>query len=202
MPAPTSGTGHSTKRKRSSTEKRPVKRARSESPGEEEDEAAYRIIRLGLKISESKKYHHYIPKLIQIIQQDDENSLIAAGSLRIAFTKLVESDQMTRDKKHSAQEAEIVDNLRKQYTTYKAALVELLVQDGDEGAEVLEMCMELLKVEARVLHKDQKDIMPFLNAIVRSLLRPGNEGTTREEFNNKYMKEHDDIRYYTLQTIA
>jgi len=208
MPGTIRDTGNSTKRKRTSSEKRPSKRTRSESVDGEEDIQA-QILGLGPKISGSKKHHKHIPALIDIIQINNEDAasehaVVAAISLCGAFTRLMVSDQMKRKQGNSSEEADVVDNLRKQYSKYKAALVELLQEDGVPGSTALDLCMRLLKTEGEHLLKGQDNNFPgpFLKRIVRSLLKPGNSGSARKEFSETYVEEYDDIRFYTLEAIA
>jgi U3 small nucleolar RNA-associated protein 19 len=207
MPGAMAGSDRVIKRKQTSSQKGPSKRARSES--DEEEDVQAQILGLGPKISNSKKYHKTIPILIEIIQNskkdaDSEKSMVAAISLCGAFTRLMVSDQMKRKQGNTSEEAEVVDNLRKQYSKYKAALVELLVEDGIPGSTALDLCMRLLKTEGEHLLKGQESNfpVPFLTRIVRSLLKPGNSGNSRKEFSETYVEEYDDIRFYTLEAIA
>ena len=207
MPGTLSDAGQSAKRKRASSEKRPSKRSRSDSEGEDDVQA--QILGLGPKISSSKKYHKRIPNLIDIIQSssgegEDDHSVVAAISLCGAFTRLMISGDMSKKSANTKEEAEVVENLRKQYSKYKVALVGLLTQDGVPGSTALDLCMRLLKTESETLLKSQENNfpVPFLTRILRALLEPGNDGSTRKAFSETYVEEYDDIRFYTLEAIA
>ncbi|CAG8952330.1 hypothetical protein HYFRA_00001075 [Hymenoscyphus fraxineus] len=196
--------GKSAKRKRVSSEKKPIKRARSESSDEEEDTQA-QILLLENEIFESKKNYNNIAKLIKIFtseKEDPDDSVVAAISLCRVFTKLLVAGDLESKAKASEKELIVAKWLRERYSEYKAALLDLL---GEEGisATALTLCMRLLKTDGETVRNNQDYQFPstFLTGIVRTLLRPESEASTRKEFSEKFVEEYDDIRFYTFEAI-
>lgn len=202
MPAVISETGSSGKRKRSSSEKGPSKRARSESS---EEDAQAQILLLENEIFESKKNYNNIAKLIKILRDDNEhgdNSVVAAISLCRVFTRLMVSGDMTKKQGTTEKELVVLKWLKERYSEYKSSL---LLFFGEEGVEstALTLCMRLLKTEGEHLRNGQDHSFPaaFLTEIVQALLKPEVDGSVRKEFGDKYVEEYDDIRFYTFQAI-
>lgn len=203
MPTAIATAGKSAKRKRVSSEKKPIKRARSESSDNEDTQA--QILLLENEIFESKKNYNNIAKLIKIFtseSEDPDDSVVAAISLCRVFTRLLVAGDLGSKAKASEKELIVAKWLRERYSEYKGALLDLL---GEEGisATALTLCMRLLKTEGETMRKHQDYQFPstFLTGIVRTLLRPESEASTRKEFSEKFVEEYDDIRFYTLEAI-
>lgn len=193
--------GNPAKRKSNAADKRPAKRARSESSDED---GQAQILLLENAIFESKKNYNNIATLIKILRNDDEDaddSVVAAISLCRVFTRLMVSGDMSKKQVASEKDAVVVKWLRERYSEYKIGLLELL---GEEGIAptAFTLCMRLLKTEGQHLRTGQ-DSFPavFLTDMVRVLLRDDGEGNGRKEFSEKFVEEYDDIRFYTLEAI-
>lgn len=205
MPTPTSGLSQSVKRKRTSSEKGPSKRARSESSeSSEEEDSQAQIILLADEILKSKKNYNNITKLIQILgAEGDEadDSVVAAISLCRVFTSLMVSGDMVRKQGTTEKDAVVIKWLKERYSEYKAGLLLLLGEEG-VSSTVLDLCMRLLKTEGQHF-RGQEYSFPttFLTDMVRVFLDPKNDGSVREEFSETYVEEYDDIRFYTLEAL-
>ncbi len=192
---------NSVKRKRSSAEKRPAKRARSESSDEEDTEA--QILLLENAIFESKKNYNNIATLIKILRADQEDAdepVIAAISLCRVFTKLMVSGAMSKKGEASEKDVVVMTWLKERYSEYKKALVGLL-EEEEIAPTAFALCMRLLKTEGLHLRAGQEFPISFLVDIVRVLVKPESNANTRREFSQKYVEEYDDIRFYTLEAI-
>ncbi|KAL5329713.1 hypothetical protein ACEPPN_003228 [Leptodophora sp. 'Broadleaf-Isolate-01'] len=205
MPGPTSGPSQSGKRKRSSSEKRPSKRARSESSesGGEEDSQA-QIIMLADEILKSKKNYNSISKLIQILKAEGEqadDAVLAAISLCRVFTSLMVSGDMVKKQSTTEKDAVVIKWLKERYSEYKGGLLLLLGEEGISST-ALDLCMRLLKTEGQHL-RGQEYSFPttFLTDMVRVFLDPESDESAREEFSETYVEEYDDIRFYTLEAL-
>ncbi|KAH7397918.1 nucleolar complex protein-like protein [Cadophora sp. MPI-SDFR-AT-0126] len=205
MPAPTSGLSQSGKRKRIISEKRPSKRARSESSessGEEDSQA--QIILLADEILKSKKNYNNITKLIQILEAEGDeadDSVVAAISLCRVFTSLMVSGDMVRKHATTEKDAVVIKWLKERYSEYKAGLLLLLGEEG-VSSTALDLCMRLLKTEGQHL-RGQEYSFPttFLSDMVRVFLDPEGDASAREEFSETYVEEYDDVRFYTLEAL-
>ncbi|KAH6670098.1 nucleolar complex protein-like protein [Halenospora varia] len=202
MLAAIAATSRPEKRKRVTSEKRPSKRARSESS---EEDGQAQILLLENEIFESKKNYNNIATLIKIFTNDTEDaddSVVAAISLCRVFTRLLVAGELVQKRGGSEKEAVVVKWLKERYTEYKTALLDIL---GEEGisATALTLCMRLLKTEGESMQNNQDYQFPtiFLTGIVATLLQPESDSNARKEFSEKFVEEYDDIRYYTLDAI-
>jgi U3 small nucleolar RNA-associated protein 19 len=196
MPGIVGASGHSAKRKRVLSEKRPSKRAKSES-SDEEDDTQSQLLLLETEIVESKNYEK-IATLINILRTDGEpsdNSIIAAISLYRVFAKLIASGDL------SNKPGDTEEKLMKRYSNYKSALV-ILLGEQETSSTAFTLCMRLLKIEGENLRQGQDHSFPadFLTEIVRVLLN-SEDAAARKEFSETYVEEYDDIRFYTLKAI-
>jgi U3 small nucleolar RNA-associated protein 19 len=202
MPSIIGNSGQSAKRKRKTSEPRPSKRARSESS---EEDVQAQILLLETEIFESKKNYNNITALIKLLRDDSEGadgSVVASISLCRVFTRLMVSGEMA--KPHGATEKEVVVAkwLKERYSEYKAAILVLLAEESI-SLTALTLCMRLLKTEGQHFYNSKEYNFPtrFLVDIIRVLLRHGSDGSARKEFSEKYVKEYDDIRFYTLEAV-
>jgi U3 small nucleolar RNA-associated protein 19 len=196
------GSSKSAKRKRKTSEIKPSKRARSESS---EEEVQAQILLLETEIFESKKNYNNIVALIKLLRDDNEdtdNSVVAAVSLCRVFTRLMVSGEMTKREGTTEKEAVVVKRLRERYSEYKTAMLALLGEEGISST-ALTLCMRSLKTEGQHLHDSKEYNFPvkFLTEIIRVLLKPVSDGSTRKEFSEKYVEENDDIRFYALEAV-
>jgi U3 small nucleolar RNA-associated protein 19 len=199
MPGTVGERGQPAKRKRTSSDKRPEKRAKSES-SDEEDGCA-QILLLEKEVLKSKKNYNNIAILIKILRED-EHALDAALSLLRIFTTLMMKKEMTLIPEIGQKETVVVRWLKERYSEYKAGLLELLGEEGI-GSTALEFCMRLLKTEALHLRSSSEYNFPtgFLIDIVRVVLKSESDGIVRKEFSEKFVEQYDDIRFYTFEAI-
>ncbi|CZT00385.1 probable NOC4 Nucleolar protein, forms a complex with Nop14p that mediates maturation and nuclear export of 40S ribosomal subunits [Rhynchosporium agropyri] len=205
MSAPSSVPSQGGKRKRSSSEKGPSKRARSESSeSSDEEDSQAQIILLADEILKSKKNYNSISKLIQILRAEGEeadDAVVAAISLCRVFTSLMVSGDMVKKQGTIEKDAVVIKWLKERYLEYKSGLLSLL---GEEGlsSTVLDLCMRLLKTEGQHLRGLEYSFpTAFLTDMVRVFLDPESDEIVREEFSKKYVEEYDDIRFYTLEAL-
>jgi U3 small nucleolar RNA-associated protein 19 len=204
MPAALGPGPKSVKRKRVSSEKKPIKRARSESSDDEVDTQA-QILILENEIFESKKNYNNIAKLIKIFtddKQEPDDSVVAAISLCRAFIRLLSAGELAPKVGATEKDLIVMRWLKDRYAEYKESLLDIL---GEEGisATVLKLCMRLLKTEGEHIRNNQEYQFPtaFLSGIVKTLLDPECDEAARKEFSEKFVEEYDDVRFYTLEAI-
>lgn len=201
MALKTEKASHGAKRKSSAVDKRPAKRARSES-SDEDDRA--QILLLENEIFESKKNYNNIATLIKILGDDGEevdNSVVAAISLWRVFTRLMVSGEMSKKQGASEKDTVVLKWLRERYMEYKTGLLELLGEEGIAPTSFT-LCMRLLKTEGQHLRAGQDNFpSAFLMDMIRVMLREDGEESVRKDFSTKFVEEYDDIRFYTLEAI-
>lgn len=202
MPGVTGDAASLNKRKRTSADRRPSKRARSESS---EADGQAQILLLENEIFEAKKNYNNIAKLIKIFKDDKgdaDNLVVAAISLCRVFVRLMASGDMVRRRGSTEKEVVVIKWLKERYTEYKSSLLVLLNEEGLEST-ALTLCMRLLKSEGEHLLSGQEYNFPgsFLSEIVQILVGPESSEAARAEFGGKYVEEYDDIRYYTFKAL-
>lgn len=202
MPGPVGDSTRPSKRKRVSTDRKPSKRARSESSDED---AQAQILLLENEIFESKKNYNNIAKLIKILgaeTEDADEPVVAAISLCRVFMRFMVSGELEKKKGSTNKDLVVIKWLRERYSAYKTALLTLLGEDGI-GNTALELCMRLLKTEGEHFRNGQDYSFPttFLAEIAQVLLNPETEESARKEFSEKFVEEYDDIRFYTFEAI-
>ncbi|KAL2070852.1 hypothetical protein VTL71DRAFT_13878 [Oculimacula yallundae] len=205
MPAPTTAPSQAGKRKRSSSEKGPSKRARSESSeSSDEEDSQAQIILLADEILKSKKNYNNISKLIQILGTEGEeadDAVVAAISLCRVFTSLMVSGDMIKKQTTTEKDAVVIKWLKERYSEYKNGLLLLLGEEG-VSSTVLDLCMRLLKTEGQHLRGLEYSFpTAFLTDMVRVFLDPESDEAVREEFSETYVEEYDDVRFYTLEAL-
>lgn len=198
-------TSRTAKRKNSSSDKRPTKRARSESGDEEEEDRQTHILRLENEIAESKKKYNNIADLITILkdeEEDPDNSILAAVSLCRTFTRLAIAGDMSKKPKSTEKDTTVLNWLRSRYSEYKAVLLDLLSEDG-AGPTALPLLMRLMRNENTFFQPSENYNFPaeFLTEIVQGLVAPESDKQARRDFSRRYVEEHDDVRFYTFQAI-
>lgn len=190
-----------TKRKNNAVDKRPAKRARSES-SDEDDQA--QILLLENEIFESKKNYNNIATLIKILGDDAEdvdNSVVAAISLCRVFTRLMVSGEMSKKQGASEKDTVVLNWLRERYAEYKDGLLELLGEEGIAPTSFT-LCMRLLKTEGQHMRAGHDNFpAAFLMDMIRVMLREDGEESVRKDFSTKFVEEYDDVRFYTLEAI-
>ncbi|KAH8820400.1 nucleolar complex protein-like protein [Xylogone sp. PMI_703] len=197
--------GRVAKRKNPSSDKRPAKRARSESSDEGEADVEAQILLLENEIVESKKNYNNIAELIILLRDEDEDpdaSMLAAISLCRVFTRLFVSGELSKKPNSTEKEATVLNWLKSRYSEYKESLLNLLYQDGG-GSNILTLLMRLLKAEHQYLQPGGNYNFPaeFLTEIIQALVQPDSDAQVRKEFSEKYVEEYDDVRFYTFQAI-
>jgi U3 small nucleolar RNA-associated protein 19 len=202
MPATKGENGQPAKRKRASSDKRTVKRVRSESSDED---GQAQILLLESEIFESKKNYNNIVKLVRIMKlenQDADDSVVAAITLCRVFTRLMVAGEMTKRKDTAEKDTVVIRWLKERYTEYKLGLVALLREESS-ASTALTLCMRLLQTEGQHLHSSSEYNFPaaFLAEIVHGVVIPGSDGSVRLKFSEKFVEEYDDIRFYTLEAL-
>jgi U3 small nucleolar RNA-associated protein 19 len=202
MPGRVEGPGGAVKRKRVVSKHMPSKRSRSESS---EGDVQARILLLETQIFESKKNYNNISTLIKLSRNEDENPdvpLVASIALCRIFSRLMASGDFIKAHNTTEKESVVTLWLRERYTEYKVVLLQLLIREAS-GSTALTLCMRMLKSEGTHLRNGQEYSFPspFLRDIMQNLLGPDCGDAVRREFCEKYMGEHDDVRFYTFAAI-
>lgn len=183
-------------------------KSRRKSPSEDGNDAEdvqSEILRLEAQILESRKHYNNIAALLQRARQSDaenEGPILAAVALCRVFSRLLVTGDMVKSKGMSEAEGVIVSWLKERYRELCTLLLDdfLRSEHPPKQSVALTLLMRLVKEEAKS-QKDYKLKNGPLPRLIDVLLRLPSDDLNREEFAEKYLKQFDDIRYQTFQTI-
>jgi U3 small nucleolar RNA-associated protein 19 len=199
MPGLVNGSDGAAKRKRATSQQKPLKRVRS---GSTEEDAQARILLLEDGILNSKKNYNNITVLLRYLQDGKDESVVAAIALCRVFTRILAAGDLVKGQETTENEAVVRLWLRERYSEFKNALLQLLSRT-DAGSTALTLCMRMLKSEGTHLQNGLEYNFPkaFLRELVGVLLSPGTEVSIRREFSENYAEEYDDIRFFTFDAV-
>ncbi|KAH7564154.1 hypothetical protein BM1_01201 [Bipolaris maydis] len=180
-------------------------KSRRKSSSEDGDDLQSEIVQLEAQILESRKYYNNIATLLQRAKQSDaenEGPILAAVALCRVFSRLLVTGDMVKSKGMSEAEGVIVSWLKERYRELCNMLLDdfLRSEDPPKQSVALTLLMRLVKEEAKS-QKDYKIKNGPLPRLIEVLLQLPLDDLNREEFAEKYLKQFDDIRYQTFQTI-
>lgn len=189
--------------KASSKPSKKVKAVKSSATNEEEDAQA-QILSLETAILDSKKNYNNIATLIDICEQKtDGSNITAAIALCRVFCRLMVAERMI--KKHGMPESETqaVDWLKGRFKDYVSILCDLLAIESLQST-TLTLLMRLVKEETQQEgnRAEQAWRTGVFSHVVMALVEEEEAEAAREEFVEKYVEEHDDVRYFTFYHIA
>ncbi|PHH71994.1 hypothetical protein CDD80_4850 [Ophiocordyceps camponoti-rufipedis] len=188
------------KRKRASTEQKPVKRRRSSTGDDEADDGA-RILAMEQGILESRKNYNDISLLLRTAEGHTEESMLATVALCRVFLRLLAQGSLTFKKPPSEKGSVVVSWLRDRLLQYKELLL-LRLADEDLAVTALTLCMRIFKAEGQFL-SGKEAVFPaaFLEDVLeRVLVVEG--GDVRRAFVEDFVEQFDDVRFYTFKTLT
>ncbi|RAR12970.1 nucleolar complex protein 4 [Stemphylium lycopersici] len=180
-------------------------RRKSPSDDGEGEHVQSEIVQLEAQILESRKHYNNIATLLQRAKQadaQDEGPILAAVALCRVFSRLLVTGDMAKSKGMSEAEGVVVSWLKERYRELCNVLLDdfLGSEHPPKQSVALTLVMRLVKEEAKS-QKDYKIKNGPLPRLVNLLLRLPLDDLNRDEFAEKYLKQYDDIRYQTFQTI-
>lgn len=205
----TSGLDLGKKRKRSDETSYALKKKRTVAlnPPQEVD-FQDQTLQLEEKILESRTNYNSIHTLLGHLRENDEaqnKDIIATVALCRIFCRLMAGGYLSKQRESSSDEATIVQWLRDRLQDYEQALLRMLRNKiVGKQSTALTVAVRLVKEKASLL--DQSDDAVWQNGlfglIVQTLVEEEVAEETRAEFVEKYVKEYDDVRYYTFACLA
>jgi U3 small nucleolar RNA-associated protein 19 len=192
----------------------PVKRKRLEngdpskkrrkSATDDDSEPKAQIEKLENEIFESKKHYNNIATLIELGQKQDEDAktgLAAADALCRVFIRLLASGSLVKRRDASEKDLTVTKWLRDRLADYRGLLISML-RNSRLALNALMLSMALVKAEALHLDDRQEAVFPryFFSDVVAAVFESLDE-LLREELLKKFIKQYDDIRFYTFEAI-
>ncbi|KAK3363069.1 CBF/Mak21 family-domain-containing protein [Lasiosphaeria hispida] len=194
------------KRKRQEDGEKTKKRRKSAGDDEEMDvdEERSAIEILTEEIFESRKHYNNIATLIGLAKEQDEDTdttLAAAESLCRVFIRLLALGSLVRKRDASEKDATVTIWLRERLSEYQNVLSVMLQKNATAHRAML-LAMVLLKAEAQHINGKEEASFPrgsFARIVTAIIESPAEQ--LLSAFEEDWVEEFDDIRFYTLQEI-
>lgn len=207
--APDAVAGHKRKRvvEKGTGEKRTKSKSASKAaPSDGEDEQS-RILLLESQITESRRHYNNIVELVNLAKNDgaEESAILAIVALCRVFCRLLAAGNMKKSRGLPDSEVMIIQWLKERYNEYTEILFGLLRSDEPvQQSTALTLAMRLVKEEASAQKGSGDDAwrQGLFPQLVHSLLASADAESARDEFVEKFIEEHDDVRFYALHAIA
>ena len=171
-----------------------------------EDDPQAAILLLETQILESRRNYNNITTLISIIKQKDtkeETVVFAVVALCRIFCRLMAAGCFVKSKGTPEAEIIIIQWLKEKYHEYvDILLVDFLRSDTASKQNIaFTLLMRLIEQESKG-EGEYNWRKGLLASLVEVLLLLPEDDPIRQEYAEKYMKTYDDLRFYTLQSIA
>ncbi|KAL1965811.1 hypothetical protein VTN77DRAFT_5132 [Rasamsonia byssochlamydoides] len=201
----------SKKRKKSSKEAVeqavPSSKRRAVASDQTEDDQA-KIEELEAQIAESRKYYNNIATLISMLNVGDSSrkpNLAVAVSLCRVFCRLIAGGNLKEPNRATEQEKIIVAWLKERCQEYQKALLEI-IREGDPSSQItaFTLCMRIISARATHLPGSETQVWStgFFKGVFEALVETEDGDALRSEFVEKFLKEYEDVRYYTCLQIS
>ncbi|PWW78911.1 CBF-domain-containing protein [Tuber magnatum] len=157
-------------------------------------------------VASPRGYNHVVGLLEYLKSPEKANISAAATSLCRAFIKLMAKGELSKKKRATDAEIQVLEWLRGQFRTFVGKLCGLLdYKDGGVQEEVLWLLMRLVKAAAEHLTPPGEEAYfphGLFQRIVESLVCAENLGDyVRIQFAENYLDVYDDIRYSFFAAI-
>ncbi|KAG9619098.1 CBF-domain-containing protein, partial [Aureobasidium melanogenum] len=164
-----------------------------------DDDPQAQMLLLEQQILESPSNYPNITSLLKFLKSKDATQKItAAVALCRTFCRLMAAERMVKQKTMDEEEIGQVDWLKTQYKEYGRQLGRLLASEELQST-ALTLFMRLVKEETSQDGRRAEQAWRtgiFADLILGLVASPDATGA-REEFIDKFVEEHDDVRYFT-----
>ncbi|KAM0714943.1 hypothetical protein Q7P37_009408 [Cladosporium fusiforme] len=188
-----------------STAVKPRKAPKTTTP---EDSQA-QIVELEAQVLESPDYYDNIATLQKHVSKaakQPETATLAAVALCRIFCRLIASETLVRRKEASEKDAQTVQMLRQRMREYVQGVSSwFTTSDGALESTALTLLMRVAKEEVSQEPKRAEQAwrtsQSVFTMVLKALLENVDADGARQEFVDKYVEEHDDVRFYTFLGI-
>ncbi|KAJ5306816.1 hypothetical protein PENANT_c003G03701 [Penicillium antarcticum] len=175
-----------------------------------EDDFAERletIQELENQIAESRKHYNNIATLISMLNVEksaEKPDLAVAVSLCRVFSRLIAGGNLTESTRAAENEKIVVAWLKERCLEYQNALLAIMREaDGTSQITALTLSMRLIKERVAHIPGSESTIWSTgFKDILQAVVEARNGQDLQSEFVNKFMKEYDEVRYYTFTQMA
>lgn len=158
---------------------------------------------------QSREHYNNLSKLQTLAQNVDKkpkSATLAAVALCRVWCRLIATEELVKRKDDSEQDAQVKVWLRQMLRQYvDSQLAGIGSPDATREGTALTLLMRIVKAEASQDSRrgDQawRTETGAFCRLVATLLENGDAEGARQEFVEKYVEEHDDVRFYTMLAI-
>ncbi|EED13396.1 ribosome biogenesis protein Noc4, putative [Talaromyces stipitatus ATCC 10500] len=170
-----------------------------------------KIEELEAQISESRKYYNNIATLISMLNVTGNKDAIEQPNLAVAvplcrvFCRLIAGGNLQMPSKASEQEQIVVRWLKERLQEYQSALLDI-IRYADSSSQITALTLSLRLVNVRATHIPEAEVQVWTSGLFQNifgaLIEAEDGQAVRSEFVENFVKEYDDVRFYTFQKIA
>ncbi|WPG97839.1 Hypothetical protein R9X50_00062000 [Acrodontium crateriforme] len=173
------------------------------------DSTQAQILALEAEILESREHYNNIVKLQEFAGKYDvkpKSSTLAAVALCRVFCRLTAGENLVKRKDANEADAQVVQWLRARLSDYVKLLISWFGSpDAAQESTALTLLMRIVKEETSQGSKRSEQAWRTPNAtfsaLMVGLLEADDAEAGRQEFVEKYVEEHDDVRFYALLAL-
>ena len=174
--------------------------------GAPEDGQEAQILLLEQQILESRRHYNSIVTLLAYARDHSlKTNTLAAVSLYRIFCRLMATGSLIKSRNSTDEEGVITQWLHGKYQEYQDVLLGLLADDDTiKQSMALTLLMYLVKEQDAHLKLGGNATWKngLFTKILKVLLEAKSAGEARVQFVEQYVKEYDDVRYYTFYTLG
>jgi U3 small nucleolar RNA-associated protein 19 len=204
----------------------PSSKRRAVANDQTEDDQA-KIEELEAQIAESRKYYNNVATLISMLNVGDSSrqpNLAVAVSLCRVFCRLLAGGNLREPNRATEQEKIVVAWLKERFQEYQKALL-TIIRGADPSSQVrllvlscettvvetdrfqvtaFTLCMRIVSARATHLPGSETQVWStgFFKGAFEAVVETEDGDSLRSEFVEKFLKEYDDVRYYTCMQIS
>ncbi|GAM33712.1 hypothetical protein TCE0_013r00818 [Talaromyces pinophilus] len=171
-----------------------------------------KIEELEAQISESRKYYNNIATLISMLNVDNLSkdseelpNLAVAVALCRVFCRLIAGGNLQLPSKASEQEQIVVGWLKERLQEYQNALLDI-IRYANSSSQITALTLSMRLVNVRATHIPEAEVQVWTTGlfqpIFEAVVEAQNGDLVCTEFVEKFVKEFDDVRFYTFQKIS
>ncbi|OQE13298.1 hypothetical protein PENFLA_c050G01861 [Penicillium flavigenum] len=160
------------------------------------------------QIAESRKGYNNIATLLSMlnVEKSAENPEMAvAVSLCRVFSRLIAGGNLTESSRAAENEKIIVAWLKERCLDYQNALV-AIIREADAASQIAALTLSMRIVKERLAHipgaENNVWSTGFFKDIFAAIIEAHNGEDLQSEAVAKFVKEYEDVRYYTFTQMA
>ena len=167
------------------------------------------ILLLEEQILESQEHYNNIVQIQTLLnnaEKKPKTAIIAAVALCRVFCRLIASERLVKRKQDTEADAQVLQWLKQRMREYVESLAKWIGSpDETQESTALTLVMRIVKEETSqgIRRADQawRTERSTFRTLVNALLDKPDAEAARQEFVEKYVEEHDDVRLYTMLAV-